>query len=504
MALKTFSVEEFNLVDIYTNNMLATLDRAVGLPTVNAELSKANWHLDMRWLKCHQLYFLAWMDILKCMHELGHVFRCDSGESLTLFMLYMKTEHPEEYLSYDTMDGIIEQYGKIAEELFTVSRPIIDISKDSSFCVADILGRSNFPKIRKSYIFLLYQNSNRISKADSFITKEEELWMSHIMTLHTGIYDQSVPRIKPFNPLMDEKDYPQLLEEIENPSIPEEFDIQVSETSELSDKIEEDGVNSTLSPEIIENPQLDVVEEIEEPQFVQEQPTTIISEDPLVVFFETLRQNGVEPKEKARILASRYIQSMVESGNIPNEGIKDFAINFADIVLVEQANRVSSIDNYSDDMLSVIEADDILIAMTYNDTNSSAEDSVDQDKASEDTTSVEVPNAEPKQKPEGKNVYLKKKNAKAMAVYNKKTGITVLAGSILNDECTASFNVERRNSQMEGNVEIIDGKLTLIHDVHFRTPSGASDFVLGSSSNGWTEWKTRKGNSLDDLFRKKK
>lgn len=65
MALKTFSVEEFNLVDLYINNILATLDRAIGLPSVNAELSNAIWHLDMGWLHCHKLYFLAWMDILK-------------------------------------------------------------------------------------------------------------------------------------------------------------------------------------------------------------------------------------------------------------------------------------------------------------------------------------------------------------------------------------------------------------------------------------------------------
>ena len=36
----------------------------------------------------------------------------------------------------------------------------------------------------------------------------------------------------------------------------------------------------------------------------------------------------------------------------------------------------------------------------------------------------------------------------------------------------------------------------------FNTPSGASNFVLGGSTNGWIEWKDRDGKTLDELFRK--
>ena len=36
----------------------------------------------------------------------------------------------------------------------------------------------------------------------------------------------------------------------------------------------------------------------------------------------------------------------------------------------------------------------------------------------------------------------------------------------------------------------------------FNTPSGASNFVLGGSTNGWIEWKDRDGRTLDELFRK--
>ena len=40
-------------------------------------------------------------------------------------------------------------------------------------------------------------------------------------------------------------------------------------------------------------------------------------------------------------------------------------------------------------------------------------------------------------------------------------------------------------------------------DVLFRSPSGASDVVLGRSSNGWLEWKDASGKTLDELKRQK-
>lgn len=40
-------------------------------------------------------------------------------------------------------------------------------------------------------------------------------------------------------------------------------------------------------------------------------------------------------------------------------------------------------------------------------------------------------------------------------------------------------------------------------DVLFKSPSGASDIVLGRSSNGWIEWKDATGKTLDELKRQK-
>lgn len=42
----------------------------------------------------------------------------------------------------------------------------------------------------------------------------------------------------------------------------------------------------------------------------------------------------------------------------------------------------------------------------------------------------------------------------------------------------------------------------LIKTVSFSTPSGAADFILGGSNNGWIEWKDAEKQTLDALYRK--
>ena len=42
----------------------------------------------------------------------------------------------------------------------------------------------------------------------------------------------------------------------------------------------------------------------------------------------------------------------------------------------------------------------------------------------------------------------------------------------------------------------------LAKTVSFSTPSGAADFVLGGSNNGWIEWKDSEKQTLDALYRK--
>ena len=47
-----------------------------------------------------------------------------------------------------------------------------------------------------------------------------------------------------------------------------------------------------------------------------------------------------------------------------------------------------------------------------------------------------------------------------------------------------------------------DGKGVLQKTVSFVSPSGASNFVLGGSTNGWIEWQDKDGQTLDALYRK--
>jgi len=50
-----------------------------------------------------------------------------------------------------------------------------------------------------------------------------------------------------------------------------------------------------------------------------------------------------------------------------------------------------------------------------------------------------------------------------------------------------------------GIVEKPKGTFVLQTTLSFKTPSGASDFVLGGSTNGWAEWKNEAGKPLDIL-----
>ena len=81
----------------------------------------------------------------------------------------------------------------------------------------------------------------------------------------------------------------------------------------------------------------------------------------------------------------------------------------------------------------------------------------------------------------------------------------VLEGSQIN--IGKEVHLERYNKQRDellknGSISQTDGKYILNVILDFNTPSGASDFVLGGSTNGWVEWKNKDGKTLDELFRK--
>ena len=81
----------------------------------------------------------------------------------------------------------------------------------------------------------------------------------------------------------------------------------------------------------------------------------------------------------------------------------------------------------------------------------------------------------------------------------------VLEGSQVNVD--KKVNLERYNKQRDellenGSITKVDGRYILNAILTFNTPSGASDFILGGSTNGWVEWKDKNGKTLDELFRK--
>lgn len=66
----------------------------------------------------------------------------------------------------------------------------------------------------------------------------------------------------------------------------------------------------------------------------------------------------------------------------------------------------------------------------------------------------------------------------------------------------ASYNVKRQAFLNDGTiVKKPDGKYYLTKVLSFKSPSGASDFILGGSTNGWVEWKDSDGKTLSDLYR---
>lgn len=81
----------------------------------------------------------------------------------------------------------------------------------------------------------------------------------------------------------------------------------------------------------------------------------------------------------------------------------------------------------------------------------------------------------------------------------------VLPGSEIDvgrDVHIASYNAKRQECIKDGTiVQKENGKYYLTKVITFKTPSGASDFVLGGSTNGWVEWKSADGKTLDALYR---
>lgn len=81
----------------------------------------------------------------------------------------------------------------------------------------------------------------------------------------------------------------------------------------------------------------------------------------------------------------------------------------------------------------------------------------------------------------------------------------VLEGSQINLAKSATlekYNKQRAELQASGDIVMQNGSNILKITLEFNTPSGASDFILGGSTNGWVEWKNTNGKTLDEIYRK--
>lgn len=94
---------------------------------------------------------------------------------------------------------------------------------------------------------------------------------------------------------------------------------------------------------------------------------------------------------------------------------------------------------------------------------------------------------------------------KALGIYNGEK-FDILDGSEINmtkEVNLKKYNVQRKELLENGGIILShDSKYLLTTTIVFNSPSGASDFVLGGSTNGWVEWKDKDGKTLDELYRK--
>ena len=100
--------------------------------------------------------------------------------------------------------------------------------------------------------------------------------------------------------------------------------------------------------------------------------------------------------------------------------------------------------------------------------------------------------------------YCTRTGANAQAVYTNE-GLVVLKGStgLLNPKGKSRADlVNARDRLIEIGVLAVEGEFTrFTKDWLFSTPSGASNAVVVMPSNGWREWKTASGITLDELHR---
>lgn len=99
-------------------------------------------------------------------------------------------------------------------------------------------------------------------------------------------------------------------------------------------------------------------------------------------------------------------------------------------------------------------------------------------------------------------VSLKQGSDYSHGLYNGK-GITVCSGSFISNRVMSSTfkQAEIRKEIISKYTQERNGKLVLLQDVEFSSPSAAASFCTGTSSNGLLLWKTEDGQTLSNYLR---
>lgn len=105
---------------------------------------------------------------------------------------------------------------------------------------------------------------------------------------------------------------------------------------------------------------------------------------------------------------------------------------------------------------------------------------------------------------ESNTLHTTRNGIQAFGVYDGEK-FNVLEGSQINFDKKVhleKYNKQRDELLSSGSISLVNSKYILNVILEFNTPSGASDFVLGGSTNGWVEWKNKDGKTLDEIYRK--
>ncbi|MBR5394484.1 MAG: DUF4268 domain-containing protein [Bacteroidaceae bacterium] len=116
---------------------------------------------------------------------------------------------------------------------------------------------------------------------------------------------------------------------------------------------------------------------------------------------------------------------------------------------------------------------------------------------------VVVPKSQPK--PKSKSSLIKcflTRNADAKGLFNPTDqSLTVLAGSRINPvhlDKISPAGRKKRDILFAKYTEYRNGERTVKEDICFDSPSGAAQFCVGGSSNGWCQWKDEDGRELNE------